>query len=84
MDGPINTPLLATAERDDDEPIEWVLHDVTPRQAVMIRAFLRWSYGRRAVNVTFIGRDTFDDFVAHYDDDYEEFLANGWRGPYPE
>ena len=84
MDDPSNTPLLATAERDDDEPIEWVLHDVTPRQAVMVRAFLRWSYGRRAVKVTFVGRDTFADFVAHYDDDYAEFLADGWRGPYSE
>ena len=39
MDDPSDTPLLATAEREDDEPIEWVLHDVTPRQAVMIRDF---------------------------------------------
>ena len=79
MDDPSDTPLLATAERDDDEPIEWVLHDMTPRQAVMVRAFLRWSYGRRAVNVSFVGRETFADFVAHQGNEYEEFLADGWR-----
>jgi hypothetical protein len=79
-----NTPLLATAQRDDDDPIEWVLHDVTARQAVMVRAFLRWSYGRRAVNVSFMGRETFADFVAYQGKEYEEFLADGWRGPYPE
>lgn len=84
MDDPSDTPLLATAQRDDDDPIEWVLHDVTARQAVMVRAFLRWSYGRRAVNVSFVGRPTFGDFVAFQGSEYEEFLADGWRGPYPE
>ena len=31
MSAPSTTPLLATAVRDDDAPIEWVLHDVTAR-----------------------------------------------------
>ena len=70
MDDPSNTSLLATAERDDDDPIEWVLHSVTPRQAVMVRAFLRWSYGPRAVNVSFVGRPTFADFVAFQGREY--------------
>ena len=84
MNDPSDTPLLATAIRDDDDPIEWVLHDVTARQAVMVRAFLRWSYGRPAVYVSFVGRETFADFVAHQGCECEEFLADGWRGPYPE
>ncbi len=83
MDDAGDTPLLATALRDNDDPIEWVLHDVTARQAVMVRALLRWSYGRRAVNVSFIGRETFADFVAHQGEAYDEFLADGWRGPHP-
>ena len=83
MSDPRVTPLLATAIRDDDDPIEWVLHDVTARQAVIVRAFLRWSYGRSAVNVSFVGRETFADFVAHQGSEYEEFLADSWRGPYP-
>ena len=40
MDDPVDTPLLATAYDADGDPHEWVLHDVTPRQAVMVRAFL--------------------------------------------
>ena len=50
----------------------------------MVRAFLRWNYGRRNVNVSFMARETFADFVAFQDEDYDEFLADGWRGPYPE
>ena len=48
----------------------------------MVRAFLRWSYGPRAVNVSFVGRETFADFVAFQGREYEEFLADGWRRPY--
>lgn len=78
------TPLLATVYRSGDEPIEWVLHDVTARQAVMVRAFLRWSYGRSNVIVSFVGRETFADFVACQGEDYEEFLAEGWRQSYTD
>ena len=79
-----NAPLLATAVRDDDDPIEWVLHDTTARQAVMVGAFLRWSYGREAVNVSYISRQTFADFVAFQGREYEEFLADGWPRPFVE
>jgi hypothetical protein len=75
------TPLLATAYDADGDPREWVLHDVTGRQAVLVRAFLRSIYGRRAVTVSFLGRETFADFVAFHGEEYEEFLAEGWRRP---
>lgn len=74
-----NTSLLATAYDADGDPREWVLHDVTGRQAVLVRAFLRHIYGRRAVNVTFLGRETFADFIAFHGEEYEDFLAEGWR-----
>jgi hypothetical protein len=68
------TPLLATAYRSGGDPIEWVLHDVNARQAVMVRAFLRWSYGRSPVIVSFIGREMFADFVAQYGEEYEDLV----------
>ncbi len=79
-----NTPLLATAYDADGDPREWVLHDVTGREAVLVRAFLRSIYGRRAVNVSFLGRETFADFVEFHGEEFEEFLADGWRRPYAE
>ncbi len=76
-----NTPLLATAYDADGDPRGWVLYDVTGREAVLVRAFLRSIYGRRAVNVSFLGRETFTDFVIFHGAEYKEFLAEGWRRP---
>ena len=76
-----NTPLLATAYDADGEPREWLLQGVTGREAVLVRAFLRSIYGHRAVNVSFLGRETYADFVAFHGEAYEEFLEEGWRRP---
>jgi hypothetical protein len=76
-----HTRLLATAYDADGDPREWVLHDVTARQAVLVRAFLRSVYGRRGVNVSFLGCETYADFIAFHGEEYEEFLAEGWRRP---
>ena len=35
-----NGPRVATGYDVDGEPMEWVLRDVSARQAVMLRAFL--------------------------------------------
>jgi hypothetical protein len=76
------TPLLATAYDSDGDKREWVLHDMTGRQAVLVRAFMRSLYGRRAVDVSFIGRETFADFVNFHGEEFEEFMAEGWRRPH--
>jgi hypothetical protein len=47
----------------------------------MVRAFMRSVYGRRSVNVSYLGRETFADFVDHFGDEYDEFLVDGWRRP---
>ena len=49
----------------------------------MVRAFLRWSYGLRAVTVGFVGRETSADFVDQ-GEETDESMADGWRGPYRE
>lgn len=59
MDSPGDTPLLATAIRDDDDPMQWVVRALTARQAVTFGAFLRWTCRPRAANVRFDGRETF-------------------------
>lgn len=46
-----NTPMLATAYDADGDPREWVLHDLTGWQAVLVRAFLHSIYGRLAVEI---------------------------------
>jgi hypothetical protein len=43
---------------------------------------VRWSYVRRAVNVSFVGWETLADFVADQGTEYEEFVADGWHAPY--
>lgn len=76
-----NGPLMATCYDADGDLVEWVLQGVTARQAVMIRAFLRAQYGRRSTTVSFVGGQTVDQFIADWADEWDDFVADGWRRP---
>lgn len=79
-----NGPLSAICYDADGDLMEWVLVGVTARQAVLVRAFLRAQYGRRSTTVSFVGGQTFDQFVDEWGDEWEDFLADGWRRPREE